>query len=170
MVHAIAHLTPGEPTPPDKVLTFINKALTSRYTARRGAFVTAMYGIYDPATRVLSYANAGHPEPLVRDTDGTVRELDHPARGLPLGILDDVTYQSTTVRLEPGQAIVLYTDGITEAFNANKDMYGVERLKAAVSAAPPDASEIVARVVEDLGRFAGLDSRSDDRTLVVAVA
>lgn len=169
VVHAIAHLTPGEPTPPDKVLTFINRALTSRYTAKRGAFVTAIYGIYDPATRVLSYANAGHPEPLVRDVDGTVRELAHPAGGLPLGILDDVKYESTAVRLEPGQAIVLYTDGITEAFNAQKDMYGVERLKAAISAAPPDASEIVARVVDDLGRFAGLDSRSDDRTLVVAV-
>ncbi|MFO0830422.1 MAG: PP2C family protein-serine/threonine phosphatase [Phycisphaerales bacterium] len=170
VVHAIAHLTPGEPAPPDRVLTFINRALTSRYTAKRGAFVTALYGIYDPATRVLSYANAGHPEPLVRDVDGTVRELAHPAGGLPLGILEDVTYECTTVRLEPGQAIALYTDGITEAFSPEKEMYGVERLKAAISAAPADASEIVARVVEDLGRFAGLDSRSDDRTLVVAVA
>lgn len=169
VVHAIAHLTPGEPTPPDNVLEFINRALTSRYTAKRGAFVTAIYATYDPATRIFTYANAGHPEPLVRDVDGTVRELSHPEGGLPLGILDDAAYGRTSVQLRPGQAVVLYTDGITEAFSADKDMYGVERLKAAVSASPTDASEIVARVVDDLGRFAGLDSRSDDRTLVVAV-
>jgi sigma-B regulation protein RsbU (phosphoserine phosphatase) len=170
IVHAIAHLTPGQPTPPHDVLTFINKALTSRYTAQRGAFVTALYGVYDPGARVLTYANAGHPEPLVRDVDGTVRELSHPDGGLPLGILDDVRYQSTRVQFQPDQAIILYTDGITEAFNAQKEMFGVERLKAAISAAPADAGEIVSRVVDDLGRFAGLDSRSDDRTLVVAVA
>ncbi len=78
-------------------------------------------------------------------------------------------YESTSVQLSPGQAIAVYTDGITEAFSAQKDMYGVERLKAAISAAPADAGAIVANIVEDLGKFAGLDSRSDDRTLVVGV-
>lgn len=169
IVHAIAHLTPGKPTPPDQVLTFINRALTSRYTAQRGAFVTAIYATYDQRTRTLTYANAGHPEPLIRDTDGTVRELAHPEGGLPLGILEDVKYESASVQLSPGQAIAVYTDGITEAFNAQKDMYGVERLKAAISAAPADAGAIVANIVEDLGKFAGLDNRSDDRTLVVGV-
>lgn len=167
IVHAVAHLTPGDPWPPDTVMHFVNERLCSLYTRDSGNFVTMLYGVYDETSRTLTYANAGHPDVLVRRTNGTVEELSHPGAGLPLGIMPDVEYTPHTVRFAPGEAFAIYTDGIPEAFNSEKVMYGDERMRRAMSTACPCADEIVSAIVQDLGRFAGLASRSDDRTLVV---
>lgn len=169
IVHAIAHLMPGEPWPVDRVMSYMNRALTARYTRDGGAFVTAIYGIYDPKQRMFTFASAGHPEPLIRKPDGTIVSVAHPGGGLPLGLMDDAEYGSQAVQLKPGEALVLYTDGITEAFNDHKDMFGIERLNHAIRRAPMDADAIVSAIIEDVGAFAGLASRSDDRTLVVGV-
>lgn len=172
IVHAIAHMMPGNAMPPDRVLEFINRELVTRYTKDGGAFVTAFYGIYDQNTRELRFAIAGHPLPLLREPDGTVIVLDSPHAGPPLGILPDVDYPAAHITLKPGQTIVVYTDGITEAFSPDRKMYGEPRLHAVLSRggpnAPDDANAVVSRIIQDVGDFAGLDNRSDDRTLVVA--
>lgn len=169
IVHAIAHLMPGEPWPADRVMGYMNRALAARYTRDGGAFVTAIYGIYDPRQRLFSFASAGHPDPLVRRPDGTITPVSHPGGGLPLGLMDDAEYGTQTVQLRPGEALILYTDGITEAFNTQKAMFGNERLHRAILRAPMNADAIVSAIIEDVGAFAGLDSRSDDRTLLVGV-
>lgn len=168
IVHAIAHMMPGSAMPPDRVLEFINRELVRRYTRDGGAFVTAFYGIYNQETRDLRFAVAGHPMPLIRENDGSVTVLDSPHAGPPLGILPDVDYPSSHVRLEPGQTIAIYTDGITEAFSPDRKMYGEPRLRSVLARGGEDANEVVANIIQDVGDFAGLDNRSDDRTLVVA--
>ena len=86
ITHSIAH-TCGDPKhPPGNLLAFVNERLTAAYTGGNGNFVTAFYAIWDPATRELDFANAGHPSPRVRRADGTVEPLDGD-NGLPLGIL-----------------------------------------------------------------------------------
>lgn len=168
IVHAIAHMMPGSAMPPDRVLEFINKELVRRYTRDGGAFVTAFYGIYDQNTRDLRFAVAGHPMPLIRETDGTVTVLDSPHAGPPLGIMSDVDYPASHIRLKPGQTIAIYTDGITEAFSPDRKMYGEQRLRSILARGGEDANQVVANIIQDVGDFAGLDNRSDDRTLVVA--
>lgn len=167
IVHAVAHLTPGEPGAPEKVLEFLNRRLCERYTRVVAQFVTAIYGVYDPSTSTLVYANAGHPEVLVRRAPGRVEEQTHPAAGPPLGVLEDASYAPHVVKLGAGESFVLYTDGITEAFDGERRMYGKERLAGVVGRSGPGASDLVGAIVEDVGQFAGLASRSDDRTLVV---
>lgn len=167
IVHAIAHLMPGEPMPPDRALEFVNRALTSRYTRGGGDFVTMIYGIYDDKARTLTFANAGHPAPLVREPDGTIRAIEHPDTGFPLGIVEDATYGTHTVQLRSGQTLAIYTDGITEAFNGKQEMFGEARLREAMKSGAT-AGETLASIVESVGAFAGLAARSDDRTLVVA--
>lgn len=173
LVHAIAHLMPGEPWPPHRALAFVNRELTRLYTREGGAFVTMMYGVYDARERVLHYANAGHPEPMIRRRDGAVVSGEHPARGLPLGIMDEAEYATHAIAFSPGDALVLYTDGITEAYDASRELFGEERLKRAVARGAESGGEgagaILASIIEAVGAHAGLTHRSDDRTLVVGL-
>src|SRR5262249_32680092 len=128
ITHAIAHTHPGPPTPPGELLGYVNDQLSRRYTSGSETFVTAFYGIYDPARLELTYASAGHnPPPLQRCQDGTLAVLDGQA-GLPLGIFPGQEYASRVQPLQKGDQIVFYTDGITEAHNAAGEMFGTQRL------------------------------------------
>jgi sigma-B regulation protein RsbU (phosphoserine phosphatase) len=185
IVHAIAHQLPVGNSAPDKVMQAVNNALCSLYTRETGAFVTMWYGIYDTRDGSVLHANAGHPAPLLRepfaerDHERTlVQETDTAHAGLPLGVMPDATYGVARTQLAPGQLLVLYTDGITEAFDSTREQYGVPRLMEATACgrsscntdapcALVTASSVLEAIVEDLGNHAGLDSRSDDRTLVV---
>lgn len=173
ILHAIAHVTPMQALEPEDVLSFINRAMTKRYTMESGAFATMIYAIYDERARTLRFANAGHPRPLVRETDGRVRELGADIGGVPVGILDEVEYDSAQVALSPGQALVMYTDGITEAFGPGREMFGEARLRQAIQvgalAGDRSAGTILNKIIEDVGNFGGLTNRSDDRTLVVGM-
>ncbi|MDX2131593.1 MAG: PP2C family protein-serine/threonine phosphatase [Planctomycetota bacterium] len=168
IVHAVAHLVPGLPCPPDRVLQFVNNSLCERYTLGGGNFVTMVFGIFDAATREFTFASAGHPDPVRRHPDGRISTLPHPDAGLPLGIISDCAYSTHATRLDPGDSLVLYTDGITEAFGPGNELFGDERFRAAVSRAGSKPDDIVSAVLQDLGEFAGLASRNDDRTLVAA--
>src|SRR5437667_4548742 len=92
----------------------------------RNQFVTAFYGILDATNGTLAYANAGHNPPLLVDADGNARFIEQ--GGLPLGMFRDTRYYEHYLTLEPGQLLVLYTDGATEAFNAQNEEFGPERL------------------------------------------
>jgi sigma-B regulation protein RsbU (phosphoserine phosphatase) len=173
ILHAIAHVTPMQALEPHEALEFINRAMTKRYTLDSGAFVTMIYAIYDEKARTLRFANAGHPRPLVHETDGRVRELGGDIGGVPLGILGEVEYETTQVQLTPGQAVVLYTDGFTEAFGPARELFGEARFKEAIRAGAlmgdRSASSILSKILEDVGGFSGLTNRSDDRTLIVGM-
>lgn len=96
----------------------------------RNQFVTAFYGIFDSTNRTLVYSNAGHSPALFMAADGTVRFEER--GGVPLGMFRDTRYYEYFETIEPGQLLVLYTDGVTEAMNLAGEEYGRERLTKAV--------------------------------------
>ena len=168
VTHSIAHTYPGKPNEPGAMLKFLNDNLAARYTHEIEAFVTAFYGIYDPVGRTLKYASAGHNPPRIkRCEDGTVISLDD-VGGLPLGVIEGTEYDETTVELRPGDQLILYTDGITEANNPEGKMFGVERLDQAIEHCHLSAGGLIEEVLKALEAFTAGEPASDDRTMLVA--
>ena len=148
---AEACCTPGE------VLTKLNGLLVEDFPA--GKFVTLVYALLDPATRTVIFANAGHLYPLFIDGNGA-RFLDT-ERGMPLGISCG-DYSETRINLSDGSRLVLYSDGITEAVNADEQEYGLGRL--AEHAERPGASAV--SIIDDVRTFANGTGVRDDATVV----
>ena len=168
ITHSIAHGHPRPPTSPADLLRHLNGRLATRYHVRSAAFVTAFYGVYDPATRSLTYACAGHPPPRVkRCAEGGIATLDA-AQRLPLGVSLDEKYVEATHRLVPGDQIVFYTDGITESENSKGEAFGEHRLDTALTRCREVASDLINAVLSDIEAFTGGRSPADDRTLLVA--
>jgi sigma-B regulation protein RsbU (phosphoserine phosphatase) len=135
--------------------------------SRSGMFVTLFYGVLDANDRSLAYVNAGHNPPIIcRGSDGSFWEL--PATGMAIGAVPDAVYDSGTAALGPGDVLVLYTDGITEAENGAQEMFGEGRLREAiVRARTLPAGAIVAAILESVQAFSGAAPQSDDITLMV---
>jgi sigma-B regulation protein RsbU (phosphoserine phosphatase) len=168
VTHSIAHTYPGDPEQPGELLGFINHHLASRYTSDFEAFVTAFYGIYDPDRRELTYASAGHNPPrLKRCEDGSVLSLDT-VGNMPLGIVDGQSYDQATLALRPGDQIVFYTDGITEANAPDGTMFGIERLDRAIANCHLTADGLIDAVLGAVDQFARGTAAADDRTMLVA--
>lgn len=168
ITHSLAHTQPGPPTPPCKMLCYLNEQLCRRYTGQSGSFVTAFYGIYDPATRTLSYSSAGHNPPRLKHCDdGTMSSLDG-AGHLPLGIFAEEQYDQVSQRLRPGDQIIFYTDGITEAQNGSGEQFGTERLDQVLEACRPGAKALIDAVLESVAAFTVGKPADDDRTILVA--
>lgn len=167
ITHALAHSYNGVPMPPGRMLEFVNDSLSNRYTSESGTFVTAFYGIFNPATRSLQYTSAGHNPPRIkRCATGRMASLEE-ARGLPLGLFEGQTYAEATIDLVPGDQLILYTDGITEATNPGGEQYGVDRLDRAIGHCQETADDLIAAILVDLERFTEGKAAEDDRTLVV---
>jgi sigma-B regulation protein RsbU (phosphoserine phosphatase) len=168
VTHGIAHTYPGAPTPPGKMLSYLNHHLATRYTASSGTFVTAFYGIYDPQQRELAFACAGHNPPRwKRCSDGTLGSLDG-VSGLPLGIAAEETYDECVRLLRPGDQIVFYTDGITEAHNPAGEMFGLARLDGVLEQCTEVAADLLNAVLQAVEQFTLGRPADDDRTLLVA--
>ncbi len=169
VTHSIAHAWDEPPRSPAAMMKFINGHLCARYTNGNGTFVTAFYGIYDPATRTLNSCSAGHcPPRRHRAGGGDVINLCFSGH-LPLGIDPDEVFDETECRLEVGDTIVFYTDGLTEARNADNDLLGTERLDRIIErCADCDTTELVDQILSATDEFTGNRPLTDDRTLVVA--
>lgn len=166
MLHTLLHSCPEPCAPPSGVLAHLNRHLLA--VAPQGMFATAFYGTYDPARRRLSYSLAGHPLPLLRRRTH-VRDLER-TDGLPLGVLPDGTWTEQEVTLVPGDALLLYTDGISEGSGATGEMFGKERLADAVRLGPLRARRLVQHVERLYKDYRGDAPDLDDRTLLAAVA
>ncbi len=142
---------------PSEVLTKLNGLLVADFPA--GRFVTLVYAVLDPANRSVTFANAGHLEPLLVDGSGA-RFLDT-ERGLPLG-LSCGDYSQSTVALNPGSRLVFYSDGISEAVNPAEEEYGLDRLAQHV--AMPGASAL--SILDDVRTFAQGVVPRDDASVV----
>ena len=130
-------------------------------------FVTVLYSIYDPQTGKLTYSSGGHDAPLLVKSDGNT-ELLPLTNGVALGIAPDVVFSSNTVQLERGDAVVLYTDGVTEAMNTKGEQFGVKRIMDVFDGSPPDNSAQAAREVFDAVKdFVGEAQQFDDITCLV---
>jgi sigma-B regulation protein RsbU (phosphoserine phosphatase) len=168
VTHSIAHTLAGPPEPPGKVLAFVNDHLTARYTAETGKFVTAFYGVYDPATRTLDYASAGHNPPRLRRAGSRqVWALDREG-SLPLGIESGVRYADARENLAPGDVLLLYTDGVTEARSPGGELFGLERLDDVLRSCDAGAGELIGCLLEAVHHFTDGRAPGDDRTLLAA--
>jgi sigma-B regulation protein RsbU (phosphoserine phosphatase) len=167
VTHCIAHTHPGPAMPPGSVLAYLNHHLTAKYTTQNGNFVTAFYGIYDPATRTLTYACAGHPPPRVkRCQDGSVLTLNG-VGGLPLGIGGPDRYDEHTQQLQTGDQIIFYTDGVTEAANPTGELFGTQRLDEVLANCSLQASALLDDVLKSVRDFTDGRAIADDQTLIV---
>jgi sigma-B regulation protein RsbU (phosphoserine phosphatase) len=129
-------------------------------------FVTVFYGVLDPGGRCFSYVNAGHNPPLLVRDDG-VQELSG-SRGIALGVVPDVAIAHTIQDLRHGDLLVLYTDGVTEAFNSANEAFGEERLREFVRTnRVKPARDVLESLVAEIRVFTGSAPQSDDITLVV---
>lgn len=163
MMSAIVHSYHGLEEGPGALFEHLNRQLTLRRIESN--FATAFVGYWDPKSRTLEYANAGHHAPLVRDAGGEVGDIvgEH---DIPLGILEDRTYPTNRAVLRPGQTVVLYTDGITEAFGPGEEMFGTPRLEDALRACSGAPQCVMSTVHEHLYAFTGSRTRDDDQTLL----
>jgi sigma-B regulation protein RsbU (phosphoserine phosphatase) len=168
VTHCIAHIYPGEPTPPSLLLQYLNRQLTEHYTSQSGHFVTAFYGIYDAPSRRLTYSCAGHNPPrLLRCGAEAVQPLND-ASMPPMGFMTDIAYVHHAVQLAPGDRLVLYTDGIIEAQNPLGEMFGTRRLDEALCRCGGGIAQAIQRVFSELDRFTESHPAADDRTLLIA--
>jgi sigma-B regulation protein RsbU (phosphoserine phosphatase) len=135
----------------------------------RNQFVTAFYSVLDASNRTLAYTNAGHSPPLLLEKDGSARFIER--GGLPLGMFRDTRYYEYYLSLEPGQMLVLYTDGVTEATNPGGEEYGSERLESAVRAGRHlSARELIDFIHRDVVRWTDGKGASDDITFFIVKA
>lgn len=167
VTHSIAHTHESEPDPPSKLLNFINHHLCRRYTQGNGTFVTAFYGVYDPHTRQLRFANAGHHPPRLKRRKGGPSGIVEGTVNLPLGIDSDECYRDEIQTLYPGDILVLYTDGIVEARSPQGELFGIERLDQLISESELSSQSLIDRVVSQVQQFSEGRPVGDDRTMVV---
>ncbi len=155
-------------TRPELVLSIANRRILS--DARAGLFVTAFYGILDPATGRLTYCNAGHNPPYLLNAQNrdTVQALSK--TGMVLGVIEDAAWKQETVRLAHGDVLVLYTDGVTDAEDGHGSFFGQDRLLEIVQAnLGRSAQDIQDALLAGVHGFMGDAPQFDDITLVIAV-
>jgi sigma-B regulation protein RsbU (phosphoserine phosphatase) len=148
---------------PVRVFNHLNQFLCDRASVAR--CVTMFFGLFD-SSGALEFVSAGHPSPLML-RGGTVSEL-YSTGSLPLGLLESESYPSSRIQLDPGDTLLLYTDGITEAEDNNRQLFQDERLKKIFSQYQ-DASlqQLQDGVMSAIEAFTGGASQSDDVTLLV---
>jgi sigma-B regulation protein RsbU (phosphoserine phosphatase) len=152
---------------PADLLVHANRQLCGRQI---GGFVTAFVGIYEPATRRLTYAAAGHPPPLLkRSSDGAIHPLNA-VGSYPLGIDASETFKEATVQLQSGDTVLLYTDGITEARGTQRELFAQYRLARALQDGGDRPAELVERLREAVRAHEQGQTAADDQTLVAARA
>ena len=145
------------------VLEAVNRQVHSSALSDR--YATLFYGVFDASRRTLRYVNAGHNPPMLLRRDGSVDWLE--TGGAPVGIFSDWTYEEGVVQLNPGDLLVAYTDGITEAMNPAGDQWGVEGLhRAASESAAQSADEVVQAIFTSMDEFSR-GRQNDDATVVV---
>ena len=159
--HSILRATAGRLISPGEVLKRANDVLFDDIPAHM--FVTCLAVVLDPATGEMTYANAGHDLPYVRTANG-VEELR--ARGMPLGLMAGMDYEEKTAVLQPGESLLLHSDGIAEAHAPNREMFGFPRLKALVEA-NPGGEALIDAILAAHGQFIGPGAdQEDDITMV----
>jgi phosphoserine phosphatase RsbU/P len=149
---------------PHEVLSRVDQRVCSAEFDCR--FVTLVFTELDPRFHRLTVASAGHPCPLVRRSGGVIEEVGRAESGTPLGIDDGGAYQSTTVALEPGDVVVLYSDGVTDARERRDKPFGEERLREALAQAPQGAAAVGEAILATVREHSSGRSQFDDITLV----
>ncbi len=151
-------------TSPGKVLARVNDLLESE--SRNGMFVTAFLALLDPKTGVLEYANAGHNLPLmIHSNPARISSLEKD--GIALGVMAQAEYKDKKITLEPGETLLFYTDGVTEAFSAEGELFSEPRLvNALLNSTVTSAEQLLASIEELIKEFRNGEPPSDDLTMI----
>lgn len=148
---------------PNEVLERVNQELARNN--EQMVFITVFLAILDPATGILTYSNAGHNPPLLLREGGRVELVS--GRGVALGVDEDATYVQWTIPMQPQDSLLLYTDGVTEAFNPQEEMFDETGLKTAMAGMRGHSSrDLVQQIVQAVQTFADGAPQSDDLTLM----
>jgi phosphoserine phosphatase RsbU/P len=166
LTRSLVHLFAPEAASPADLLMRLNRLLYHQLPTSQ--YVTAFYAICEAATGHIVYSAAGHNPPLLMPGGGAEAEFLKHCEGFPLKLVTpDAEYENFEVRLDPGDALLLYTDGIPEAFNEAGDQFTTQRLKAAALEAARDSPEqILERVTGRLAEFLGEWPITDDVTML----
>jgi serine phosphatase RsbU (regulator of sigma subunit) len=151
---------------PDRVMAEVNRRVLE--DTSNEAFVTAFYAVLDPPTGDLVYCNAGHNPPYLFRGDGDGRSEELSSTGIPVGMLEEARWESSRARIAPGDRLLIYTDGVTDARNENEEPFGEKRLltvaREHLKATP---LEMRTAVFDEIKRFVGDAQQLDDITLLV---
>ncbi|MFA6448037.1 MAG: SpoIIE family protein phosphatase [bacterium] len=152
---------------PAKILGHVNDIMYRHFGSQHSIYLTCFFMTLDTETMTLSYSCAGHTPPILfRQETEEMIELE--AEGFGLGMFNNVVYEEKTMRVHPGDKVILYTDGVTDCRNQTGDMFGHERLIELIKANPKANSyRLTHFIVEELEEFAGKAARQDDLTLLV---
>ncbi len=150
---------------PAEVLRRTNRTILQDIGYR--LFLSTFYATLDTQTDILTYANGGHDWPFwYHAQTGKIEALT--TSGLLLGVFQDISFVEDTIQLQPGDVLVLYTDGVTEARNQEGDLFGEERFETVIlESADYPAQQIAEKVVSAVADFTGAISQADDLTLVI---
>jgi serine phosphatase RsbU (regulator of sigma subunit)/pSer/pThr/pTyr-binding forkhead associated (FHA) protein len=146
-----------------KAILAINDHMCS--SSVEGRFVTYILAIIDPHTHQLQTANAGHMPPLIRHSDGRIEHFDDELVGPPIGVVEDYPYEVETRQLEPGDMVLIVTDGVDEAMNHAGDLYTGERVVDFLKKDFENAAELGELLLEDVRRHANGRPQNDDITI-----
>lgn len=142
----------------DKVIAESNSAMM---------FATFALVVLDPVTHEITFVDAGHPPPIRRRGEQVGECFDRAQKGIVLGLGGTHVFHTTKLTLEPGDSITMFTDGVTEAKDASRDLFGSQRLIAAIGAAADDAAAIRNNIVQHVAEFQDESSAPDDMSIVV---
>jgi len=134
--------------------------------AIEGRFVTFVLTMIDLRSNELSVVIAGHMSPMIRLADGTIEEFPEDSVGLPLGIVNGMEFEVNRRVLAPGETVVIYTDGISEAMDPSNELYGLERLRDKICHTVGGADVVGSAILTDVKRHAGGREQNDDITLM----
>ena len=149
---------------PEALVTRLNLQIVRHSPASR--FITLFYGVYTPATGALVYVNAGQNPPLIRRSDGRFERLN--ATGIALGMFDKSTYAAVETRVDPGEMLILYSDGITEAENPAGQPLEEAGLQAVVDAYVSDSpAQVGVHILKEVERYAQASRFTDDLTILI---
>jgi serine phosphatase RsbU (regulator of sigma subunit)/anti-sigma regulatory factor (Ser/Thr protein kinase) len=148
---------------PGEVLERVNEHLCPDMPEKM--FVTCLYGVLDIESGLFRFANAGHDLPYVQTSDGVV-ELR--ARGMPLGLMPGMSYEEKEATLAPGDSVLLHSDGVLEAHDSEREMFGSPRLKETMARAP-GGREMMDHVLSDLAAFTGPGAEQEDDITMVTL-
>lgn len=165
MIRTIIHLIAGAQKDASKIVTWINRGIAGKIDIER--FATLSFLTYDTAARTIEYSNAAHhPLMIYRAASAAIESID--TEGLPIGLEPQTKYGLATATLEPGDILVLYTDGVIEAMNMKGEQYSYESLAKIIQEnkdmEPDDLTEIIKTDIEN---FVGNAKQHDDQTLLL---
>ena len=163
MVQTVLHDCVSYASGPAELLKVLNHRLCKKRI--ESSFVTAAMAFFEPASRILTYALAGHPAPIIYSSVKAPRWLNI-IGGMPLGIDEDAEFDETSIELFPGESLLLYTDGITEARDPDGEMFDKDGIVGAVHEPCDKAQSVIFQLQQSLDAHQDGNRPNDDQTMV----